>query len=136
MRIPNWIMVILIILFVVTIPAIGWEEALTRCTVGLLTMILGIFVFIRGFFGGGDIKMTSALLLFVPSESYVDFLLFFAISLLTGVIVIAISKRIPIIQRSQFKGLTGESGFPMGISIAGAGIILVISYTYSLMDLI
>lgn len=122
MRIPNWLVYIALALFVVTVPLIGWEEAGLRFLAGLLIFAIGVASFAMGWFGGGDVKMLAALVLFVPSPTYYLFAFGFSAAMLIGVSFVLMLRAAPGSDRIEYKGLQARGKFPMGISIAGAGL--------------
>lgn len=123
MRIPNTLVGIAIALFLLTTPLIGWHEAGYRLIAGLLVFGIGWITFALRWFGGGDVKMLAALVLFVPSQTYSVFAWNFSMSMLVGISLILLLRRMPGNANLGCLGISSVGKFPMGISIAGAGLI-------------
>lgn len=123
MRIPNVLVGLSIALFLLTAPLIGWPEAGYRLMAGLLVFGIGLITFVFRWFGGGDVKMLAALVLFIPSQTYTLFAFNFSASMLVGIALILLLRRMPGNASLGCLGITEAGKFPMGISIAGAGLL-------------
>ena len=124
LRIPNWLVLTALALYVATIPFIGWEEAALRLLAGAVVLALGTVSFAFRLFGGGDVKMLAALMLFVPSQGYVLFGYTFAASMLLGISLILLMRRTPGVRDLNLASMKAVGAFPMGVSIAGSGLAL------------
>ncbi|MEM6824749.1 MAG: prepilin peptidase [Pseudomonadota bacterium] len=124
LRIPNWLVVAALLLYVVTVPLIGFEEAGLRLLAAFIVLAVGTVSFAFRLFGGGDVKMLAALVLFVPSQSYVLFGYTFAVSILLGISLIMTMRRTPFVRDLNLASLKAIGAFPMGISISAAGLAL------------
>lgn len=122
MRIPNVLVLVALAIFVLTAPMIGLQEAGLRLLAGVVIFAIGAGTFAMGWFGGGDVKMLAALMLFVPSQTYYLFAFNFSAALLLGIAFILTMRAAPWMERTDFKGIRASGQFPMGISIAGAGL--------------
>lgn len=123
LRIPNLLVGIALFLFLVTTPLIGIPEAAIRLLAGVIVFSVGAVTFALRWFGGGDVKMLAALVLFVPSQTYSLFALNFSVAMLVGISFLLMLRRAPGVQNLGFEGIAAQGKFPMGISIAGAGIL-------------
>src|SRR5690606_41800153 len=75
-----------------------------------------------GLFGGGDVKMLSALVLFVPVSTLALFAYVFSAAMLAGMAAILLLRRLPAAQRLGWKSSSGSTGVPMRLSSAMAGL--------------
>lgn len=123
LRIPNYLVGLSIALFLLTVPLLGWHEAGLRLLAGLVVFGIGAITFALRWFGGGDVKMLAALLLFIPSQTYSLFAFNFSASMLLGISLVLMLRSAPGLHRLGFEGISAQGKFPMGISIAGAGLM-------------
>lgn len=124
MRIPNGFAVVALVLFVLTVPLIGWEEGQRRLFAAAVVFALGVCVYLLRLIGAGDVKMIAALVLFVPSQSYVIFGATFAAVLLLGILFFVVLRQTPKIQALDLASMKEPGTFPMGVAIAGSGLSL------------
>ncbi|MDX2073868.1 MAG: prepilin peptidase [Alphaproteobacteria bacterium] len=122
--IPNWLVGSLLALYPVAVylspQAVDWKMALAAMAV---TFLAGYAIFALRVMGGGDIKLITALALWVGWNGLLDFVLLFAI--LGGVfsVIVLIGRKLqPYI---PLKGKTPKlfqknAPIPYGVAIAGA----------------
>lgn len=122
MRIPNYLVLAAIAIFLVTAPLVGWEELQWRLVAAASVFLIGFVLFALNLFGGGDVKLLSAVMLFIPSQSLQVFGLVFSASLLLGILFILCLRATAVLQSSNWVSLQKPGTLPMGISIAAAGI--------------
>jgi prepilin peptidase CpaA len=67
--------------------------------------------------------MLAALMLFIPSQTYSLFALNFSAAMLLGISFILMLRSAPGLEKTSFDGIASRGKFPMGISIAGAGLM-------------
>ena len=126
MRIPNWLVLAMVTLFalaslaVLDLPQIGWRFA----TAGIV-LVVGFVTFLAGAFAGGDVKALTALALFVPTDqqSLALFGLTLSASLLIGIVSMTLLRSTLGHPGSPHASLATARGYPMGISIALAGLL-------------
>jgi prepilin peptidase CpaA len=123
MRIPNALVLIALALFVVSRPILGWPEMGLRLLAGAAVLVTGFVLFAMNLFGGGDAKMMAALMLFVPSGTYTLFGYGFSAAMLAGIGLILLLRTVPVLTASGWVSLQQRGTFPMGISIAMAGLL-------------
>lgn len=123
MRIPNGLALLSLALFAACAPFLPADELQLRLTVALCVLVAGFLAFAFNLFGGGDAKMLACLALFIPATTYPAFLQLFAVALAFGMLAVLAIRRIPAARRSSWRGLAEMRGFPMGVSIALAGIL-------------
>ena len=129
MTIPNRISLALIAAFVVALPfaPFGWAGLASHVGAGLLMLAVGIFMFSRGWLGGGDAKLLAVAALWVGLDRLFEYLVLTSIA--GGALVMAILL---------YRGLTpplwlcGQEwamrlhkkagGIPYGIALATAGL--------------
>ena len=119
-RIPNILPAILILLFGVlqvvdSDPSIPWENIAHF----VVTLIIGMLLFSKGWIGGGDAKLYAAVALWFDSNGAVSLLLFTTVSgaLLALLFIIA---RITGLRKNVAKQ---DRRIPYGIAIAAGGIM-------------
>ncbi|MDU8946035.1 prepilin peptidase [Ovoidimarina sediminis] len=123
MRIPNWISLAGLAIFVLTMPLLPGSEIVARLMMAAIVFVLGIGAFMMRWFGGGDIKILSVLFLFIPSGTLSLYGLGFSASMLAGIALILTLRTIPWPANTEWVSLRETGTFPMGISIALSGII-------------
>lgn len=123
MRIPNLLVAISLVLFVLCAPLLGWPEIAWRLVVAIVVFVLGTVGFALRLFGGGDVKMLAALMLFVPSQTLNGFGYGFSLALLVGILFVLGLRAVPVLQNADLAVIRERGKFPMGISIALAGIL-------------
>jgi prepilin peptidase CpaA len=131
LRIPNWISVAILVLFLVfaAISGLPPNEVLSHVFAAFAVLAGGIILFSWGKLGGGDVKILSAVSLCVGWEGLFRFVL--AVSLLGAVVTLAV-----IVLRTRFLAATIQStgyrpamldtgaGAPYAIAIASGFILL------------
>lgn len=122
MRIPNLISLLAIALFVLCALAFPPADLLTRLGGASAVLALGLLAFAFHLVGGGDVKFLAALMLFIPTSALVLFANIFSAALLTGIVLILGLRRIPATRTWGWKSFDGTKKFPMGLSIALAGL--------------
>lgn len=123
MLIPNRLVLAAVALFVVTAPLVGTPEAMIRLVVAALVLAVLAAGFALRLVGGGDVKMLAALFLFIPSGTYGIFGLTFAAAMVLGISFVLLLRRTPVIRELDMVSLQTPGTFPMGIAIAGAGLV-------------
>ena len=105
--IPNYLSLILIILypvFVLTSPIeISWTFSLI---IAAITFVVGFALFALGLFGGGDVKLITALSLWAGTSYILTFLVFMVLA--GGLLVLVV------IIREALKQMTDKGGFIRG----------------------
>jgi len=122
MRIPNAVSLVALVVFGVTILVAPPEDLVARIAVASAVFAAGFVTYLFGLFGGGDVKMLSALILFVPAPTLVLFAYVFSAAMLVGMGIVLGLRRVPAAHRLGWKSISGSTGFPMGLSIAMAGL--------------
>lgn len=123
MRIPNVLSLAAMAVFGLAALLAPPDDLVARIAVAGTVFVLGFGAFCLRLFGGGDVKMLSALLLFVPVPTMPLFGFVFAASMLAGIAIVLGLRRIPAAHRLGWKSISGSTGFPMGLSIAMAGLL-------------
>lgn len=123
MRIPNTLSILAVAIFVLSVVVLPPPDLPARLITSGLVFAVGFLGFCFRILGGGDVKILAALLLFVPVSSLLIFANVLSVSLLLGVSLIVGLRRLPTAAESNCKAISTTSGFPMGISIAAAGVL-------------
>lgn len=125
MRISNRLILAMLALFAVAGPwLLGGEAALWRLAAAALVLVAGFAAFLGGFFAGGDIKALAALQLFIPlgRENLALYALTFSAAMLAGIVAMLLLRRVAGGPGASCLSLSVAQGYPMGISIALAGL--------------
>ncbi len=122
MRIPNLLVGIAVGLFVLCTPLLGWSEIAWRLGAAVTVFALGTAAFALRLVGGGDVKMLAALMLFVPPQTLTLFGYAFSVALVLGVLFVMALRIARVFRNSDLVGIRARGKFPMGISIALAGL--------------
>ena len=122
MKIPNALSLGTVALFLACLPWFPAEDLLLGLVIAAAVLALGIGAFCLRLIGGGDVKILSALLLFVPVPTMAIFANVFAAAMLLGIALILLVRLLPVAQRSGWPSMQRSRRFPMGISIAMAGL--------------
>ena len=123
MRIPNALSLLAVALFVLTMPLLGWQEVLVRLAAAAIVFGAGFVIFALRMVGGGDVKILGALMLFIPSTTYQIFSFGFSAALILGLAFVLGLRLVPRLQRTDWVTMRSHGTFPMGISIALAGLV-------------
>lgn len=123
MRIPNVLSLIALGLFLVWCLIMPPENLIARLTAAAVVFAIGFTGFAFRILGGGDVKALSVLMLFVPTSSVLVFANVLSASLLLGVTLVILMRQTSLVGKSGWKSISGSTRFPMGISIAFAGIV-------------
>ena len=122
LRIPNAISLFLVAVFVGAALTSPPDDVAVRLAAFAAVFGLGFLAFAYRLVGGGDVKLLSALVLVIPADGLILFANLFSLSLLIGVATILLLRRTPLAAASGWKSLSEGRNFPMGISIALAGL--------------
>ena len=131
MTIPNKISVALVIGFfaVALLAGVSWQVLLDHIGAGLLVLVISIFMFARGWFGGGDAKLMSAAALWFGFELLADYLLL--VTVFGGMLALFILTYRQVIPPMWISGLEWaerlydkKSGIPYGLALASAALCL------------
>lgn len=132
LRIPNWVSLALLGLFVpmVFVAGLGFEAVAWHVAAGALLLVVGIALFAFGLLGGGDAKLLATAALWVGWNDLL--LLVFAVVLVGGVLslaVILLRKGLGLWPDWLVKNAAGlftpNKAVPYGIAIAIGAMIVV-----------
>ncbi len=127
LRIPNALVLAALALFAATCLTLPQDEILARLAAAGLAFLLLLPLFALRLMGGGDIKMLPAMVLFVPALHWQLFAGLFSAALVAGVVAIGLARLAT--DRATPTGwlaIDTPRAFPMGLSIAVAGIALTL----------
>lgn len=124
MRIPNAVSLIALGLFAATFLAGLVPDAPVRLAIAATAFACGFVAYCAGLFGGGDVKFLAALLLFVPADALAVFGWVFCAAMATGMLLVAALRRMPALRATGWRSMQPGRHFPMGVSIALAGLAL------------
>jgi prepilin peptidase CpaA len=122
LRIPNPVSATLVLFYVVFAILFPPDDLMARMLAVAAVFSTGFLAFAFGLVGAGDVKLLSALLLFVPSDQLILFANIFSASLLIGVTCIVLLRHVQFQGLAGWKSMSEPKAFPMGLSIALAGL--------------
>lgn len=133
--IPNWCSIALVLAFL-PFAAINLSLAdfVFHVAASLLVLGLGFIFYVFAWFGGGDAKLLSAVILWVGISKAANFALLMALIGLLMAIGLLTLRRVLKFYPEQFSGSfllrrpiawVKEGAFPYGIAISGAGLAYV-----------
>lgn len=122
MKIPNTLSLVLLASFGVMLMAYGAPpDLLSRLFVAAGVFLLGFTGFVLRLVGGGDVKILTALSLFVPVALLPHVLLVFSVALVAGTAAIVFSRKLAGTPESEWAFLRSRK-MPMGLPIGLAGL--------------
>jgi prepilin peptidase CpaA len=135
MRIPNRISALMVLAFfpLALLAGLSASDMLNHVGTGLLMLLLGVLLFIPGWFGGGDAKLMAAIGLWIGPDNLFPYILYVAVA--GGMIAAAFcsvrSVPLPRMLLGEAWALRlhrHDSGIPYGLALA-AGALLVYPHT-------
>lgn len=123
MKIPNVLSIIAIVGFAASLLFFPAEDLMMRVVAASCVFALGFLGFCFRMLGGGDVKILSVLILFVPVSSLSIFMYAFSAALILGVAAVVTLRARPIHAIKDWQTSRASGKLPMGISIAAAGIV-------------
>jgi prepilin peptidase CpaA len=135
MKIPNRISVVMVLAFfpLALLAGLGAWDLLHHVEAGLLMLLLGVLLFIPGWFGGGDAKLMAAIGLWIGLENLFAYVFYVALAggMIAAVFTSVRSVPLPRVFLGEAWALRlhrSDSGIPYGIALA-AGALLVYPHT-------
>ena len=127
MRLPNTLAMLFVVVFVLTVSwSLPIAELATRVGIAVIVLVIGIAANAAKLLGGGDVKILSALMLFVPRGELLAFAFILCISMIIGIAALLALRRAMRAHSTVWRGLQTSGRYPMGISIGVAGLILAL----------
>ena len=123
LRIPNKLSLVALAIFAGCAPLLSVDDILMRLLAAGLVFGVCFLLFALRILAGGDVKLLSVLMLFIPTPSLLLFGYVFSGSMLIGVLLIVFIRKYPIPQVQTWASVQQENALPMGISIALAGLV-------------
>ncbi|MBI1383395.1 MAG: peptidase [Rhizobiales bacterium] len=131
MTIPNRISIVLVVAFFVIAPfaGLGIADIAVHTATFLGVLGIGIFMFARGWMGGGDAKIIAAASLWIGPAMLGQFIVLTAICGGVLTLVLLAFRRLPLPDRALAVKWIGrlhacETGVPYGIAIAGGALLV------------
>ena len=141
MKIPNWISIALVGIFIpiALIAGLSWQDGAISLAMGFVALVIGIVLFALRILGGGDAKLLAASIVWVGMSGLVPFL---AITALAGgalSLALLVARKwvplMPVSLPSWLQRLMQPKGdIPYGVAIA-AGAVLAFPYSQLLLKL-
>lgn len=121
LRIPDFLSIAAVALFLLAVPSLGLGEIGTRLAVAAIAFIACFAAFSANMLGGGDAKFLPALLLSVPPQDVSAFCLVMALALPVSIGAVIGARRLAGPGGRKWASITGGREVPVGVSIAIAG---------------
>jgi prepilin peptidase CpaA len=135
MKIPNRVSAAMVLAFLplALLAGLGTWDVLDHVGAGLIGLLLGVLLFIPGWFGGGDAKLLAAIALWVGLDNLLPYVLYVAVAggFIATLFSLVRSVPLPHVLLGQpwaHRLHNPESGIPYGIALA-AGALLVYPQT-------
>ena len=135
MKIPNRISALMVLAFfpLALLAGLGAWDILYHVAAGLAVLLLGVLLFIPGWFGGGDAKLMAAIALWIGPDNLFPYI--FWVAMAGGMIATVFSSVRSVPLPRMFLGEAWalrlhrrDAGIPYGIALA-AGALLVYPQT-------
>ena len=125
LKIPNWISLAMLAASVVFLPMLPGSEIGARAVAAIVIFGIGFVLFALNTLGAGDVKMLTALMLFVPSGMLQVFLLMLSVALLVSIGLITVARWHPLPAVQHWHSIATPRSLPMGVAISAAGLGLI-----------
>lgn len=130
-QIPNWLCLALVLSFTAfaVVAPVGAGEVFSRFALGTVVLAVGILLFLKGLFGGGDIKLLAAAAVWVGWSHLPLFLVNTAVigGLVAALVLVFRRFELPAswanvgwLERLHTRG----QGLPYGVAIGAAGLLV------------
>lgn len=123
LRISNSLSLIALGIFAVFCPLLSFDEMISRLMFAGIVFVIGFLLFAFRIVAGGDVKLLSTLMLFIPSESLVLFGYVFSSSLLISIFAQVCLRATKPRFASEWASVQESGTLAMGVSIAIAGVL-------------
>lgn len=124
LRIPNWLVLGMAAVFVLTAPLLPLQETGLRLLAAVLVFLLCAALFHWRILAGGDVKMMAAAMLFVPSAVLTGFGWCFSAAMLATVVAAAALRVGRPSAAANWAVVRAPGSLPMGVAIALALVLL------------
>ena len=131
MTIPNRISIFLVVAFALLAPFVGLSavQLAAHLASGLTMLAIGIFMFSRGWIGGGDAKIFSTVALWFGFDFLGDFAMLSAIAGGILTVVLLVFRRLPLPNAAANQDWVlrlhnPRGGVPYGIAMAAAALMI------------
>lgn len=122
LRIPNAAVMVLMIIFAATqLPVLPLQELMMRVFAATAIFGLCLIVFALHLLGGGDVKLLPAVVLFVPSTEWAQFVLALSVSVILTLTILRWLRGFS--SGGKWKSVNQTSRYPLGPAIALAGLV-------------
>jgi prepilin peptidase CpaA len=135
MKIPNRVSAAMVLAFLplALLAGLGAWDLLHHVEAGLLMLLLGVLLFIPGWFGGGDAKLMAAIGLWIGLDNLFAYVFYVALAggMIAAIFTSVRSVPLPRVFLGEAWALRlhrSDSGIPYGIALA-AGALLVYPHT-------
>ena len=129
-RVSNAAVFAAAMIFVLSIPLIGWGEAGLRLGMAVAVFACGLPLFVLHVVRGGDVKLAAALMLFVPPGTHALFAFHF---------LLTVSLSLMVLKGLRMRSMDGTSAlhlgragnnFPISSAITSAGVLHIATLSF------
>ncbi|MGN6817681.1 MAG: A24 family peptidase [Sphingomonas sp.] len=129
LRISNLFPAAVILLFPVWLYACGWTgELWQNAVVFIATFLGGLFLFSRGWLGGGDVKLMAAVALWFDFKGAAALYLWIGIGgAILAIVFVALRRMLPagITETGTIPSLKAKGPIPYGLAISGGALLAI-----------
>jgi len=128
LMISNRLVLAMLTIFALSAPVfLSLPEIGHRALAGFVVFAFGVTGYAFRLWGGGDVKATAVLVLFVPSHLLSVYALGFSVSMALGIALVLSARALFGQPDSAWTALRPASGIPMGVAIALSGLGLPVT---------
>lgn len=124
MRIPDWLSLLAVAIFALSLLVAIPPDIRSRLIVAGVVFAAGFLAFVFRLFGGGDVKILSALMLFIPAPLLPLYGVLFAASIAAGILLILGLRALPAGWAPGWQSVARKGTLPLGVPIALSGLSL------------
>lgn len=125
MLLPNMLAALFVVVFALGVSwTLPWDILTWRVAIAVGFLVLGIAVYAAGVVGGGDVKVLSALMLFIPQSDLLGFFMALCLCTVAGILGLLGLRRALRGRGVTWRGLQDNGRYPFGISIGLAGLLM------------
>jgi prepilin peptidase CpaA len=118
LRIPNLHVVAVIGLFALAASfSLSWPDLAERLIAAGITFGIGFVLFALRLFGGGDVKMMSAMMLYIPASHLALYLFVFSCALLVSSLAITVLNHARSESLQNWEGFQTRGHIPVGVAL-------------------
>jgi len=118
LRIPNWLVLGMVAVFLLTAPLLMLPETAMRLLAAAVVLLICTALFHWRVLAGGDVKMMAAAMLFVPSSALAAFGWCFSAALIAVAVAVTAMRVSPPAAAAEWAAVQAPGSLPMGAAIS------------------